>query len=58
MKLLNLLLLLNILFPAPKPNHLSADIEDRRNETRIHKYITNQWDSFILEVNIYILKGK
>jgi hypothetical protein len=34
---------------------LSKDIEDRRDESRFHKYLTCQWMSFTLEFRQYVL---
>lgn len=57
MKILNVILLLNILTPSHSAAHLSSDVEDRRNETKLHKYVTIQWDNFTAEFNTYVLKG-
>lgn len=57
MTLLNLAMLANVLIPAQK-SALSVDVEDRRNETEIHKYMTIQLDSAAYEFKTYVMKGK
>jgi len=53
MTLLNLVMLANVMVPA-----LSVDVEDRRNETKIHKYLTIQLDNAKYEFTPYVMKGK
>lgn len=55
--IINLVLLANILVPSPK-NKLSVDLEDRRNETKLHKLVTIQWDNFRAEWQMYIVEGQ